>query len=395
MTYNDADGFNGANPDVQTVAGIVMPIIDTSAPNAVPVSVATSYARGFMLSWEVPYDDGVEMNGTASAYDVRYTDAVEYPGTIDNAWFGMTNWDDGTTIYQAAKEPTPTAGTAGQTEYFSISCAWDDVDNSTCAASTEFGKDKLWPNTLYYIAMKSEDDWTPTANESPIANVTDPNAAAAASHTAMKYGYNMISIPYSLENATSTFSDNFIDDVSPGGTTAPIVYKWQAAGLDILSGQRFNGSWVSIPAANLLNTETSGTGLYMYSWGYNNVLDVDTATVPEYTENWVGINLEQGRNLVGNPYLKNVNFSNIQICQNSSFTTAGGCSGGIINSFENAVGTWVDGGIVNYITNDFSAGSESCVPGDCLAQLRPWWGQWVYLTADSSSDIYILAVPKP
>jgi hypothetical protein len=336
------------------------------------LAVEECFARGLTLSWSVPSDDG--STGVPSSYDARFVDAVEYPTGFSFPW------DSGD--LQAAKEPTPTAGTAGQTEYFDLACAWNGSDNNTC--STADGEESLWPNTLYYAAMKSVDDFP---NTSGISNTV-------STHTAMKYEYNMIGIPYDIESASSTFNANFIDDVSPDAATAPVIYKWEPLGADI-SSSMWNGRWTSVSASAALNTETNGTGFYIYSGGYNNVLDVDTATVPEYTENWVGINLKQGRNLVGNPYLKNVDFSNIQICQNSSFSTAGGCSGGTIKSFESAVGTWVGGGIVNYVTNDFSPSIESCVPFDCTAQLRPWWGQWVYLTAESSSDTYILAIPRP
>jgi hypothetical protein len=386
-------------------------LTDVSAPNAATINVTTSYTRGFMLSWTVPYDDEATSSGTASTYDVRYTDAVEYPGTIDSTWFGTTNWDDGTTIYQAAKEPTPTPGTGGTgTEYFSIACAWDGAVNANCEPTgpNSFGKDKLWPNTLYYISMKSEDEWTPV-NISALSNVTDPfDTVAPPSHTAMKYGYNMISIPYDIKTATSTFSANFIDDVSPGGITAPVIYKWQPAGMD-LAGTRFNGSWVRLTVADLMSTELNGTGFYIYSWGYNNVLDVDTATVQEYgdlipDENWVEIDLEQGRNLVGNPYLKNVDFDNIKICQNATGfvkntdITGNPCLGTTAVSYQNAVlNGWVSGDIVNHVTNDTSADIETCNGLGCTgtAYLRPWWGQWIYVVEDPILNNYKMAIPRP
>ncbi|MHC4278520.1 MAG: hypothetical protein ACYSTI_14570 [Planctomycetota bacterium] len=231
----------------------------------------------------------------------------------------------------------------------------------------------------------------------------------------MKYGYNYISIPYDIEGAavTETFNNNLSDDVNPAGPYEPYIYRWQPSGLDIVAGIRFSGSWVSISPTDPdpeLNTELNGTGFYIYSWGYNNVLDVDTANVPEYgdqaNENWIDINLEQGRNLVGNPYLKNVAFSKILICKDTlGFDTTADpdtgdpCDNGTSLDFANITGTgavsngWVSGEIVNYVRNNTTADLESCVSGDCLAQLRPWWGQFVYLLLNDGN--YIMAVPKP
>jgi hypothetical protein len=207
-------------------------------------------------------------------------------------WFAIKSTDDASNISDISA--TLTAETGSDTDYVTLSCAWNGSDNSTC--STTDGEKSLWPNTLYYIAMRSTDDASNTsATSSPVLKT----------HTAMKYGYNMIGIPYDMESVTSTFSANFIDDVHSGGATAPVIYKWTPLGADLVAGIRFNGSWTSVSATAALNTESNGTGFYIYSWGSTgNVLDVQSTvhTSNQYTSNWEGITLTTGRNLITSPY---------------------------------------------------------------------------------------------
>ncbi|MHC4278305.1 MAG: hypothetical protein ACYSTI_13450, partial [Planctomycetota bacterium] len=455
---------------------------DETAPDAVDdMATVDSHTRGFKFNWTVPYDDGTAQEGSASSYDVRFTDAVDYPSNITSSF----PW--GTNDLQAAKESTPgppwktvhltwtapgndgSSGTAttydirysstgainesnwssatevsgepdpsiadstenmivtglsastqywfaiksgdeelntsiisislatetgSDTDTFNLSCAWNDPDNDTCSDTD--GEDALWPNTLYYVAMKSTDDATNTSL------ISSPVLEA---HTAMKHGYNFIGIPYDIKNGTSTFSTNFIDDVSSGKITAPVIYKWQPLGSDIDPGKRFNGRWTSVSATAALDTESNGTAFYILSWGStDNVLDVDTGTVPEYggvaSEAWVGIILTKGRNLIGSPYLKNVNFSNIKICQDTEFSTTDGCDdsgGGTIKTFQNATGgapAWVGGNIFHF-QNSTTADYETCNGTGCVAELRPWWGHWISLLEDSTANTYIMAIPEP
>jgi hypothetical protein len=373
------------------------------------------------LTWTAPGDDGD--SGTATSYDVRYsttgpiteadwssaTQASGEPSPPQAAgstedftvtglevstqyWFAMKSSDDKANTSDLSN--TFAAGTGDDTDdYFSLACAWNGSDNSTCSSTD--GESSLWPNTLYYVAIKSEDS---ASNSSNISNIV-------SAHTAMKHGYNMTGIPYDIASATSTFSTNFIDNVSSGSNT-PVIYTWDSLGTDF-TASRFNGRWTRVSATAALNTESNGTGFYIYSWGStDNVLDVDTGTVSEYGdeagEDWVGISLTKGRNLIGSPYLKNVPFTSIKICQDTAFSTSSGCDntgGGTIKDFANDGETgavtegWVDGNIFHFL-NSTTADKESCVSGDCLAELRPWWGHWIYLLADPTNT-YRIAIPRP
>jgi len=77
---------------------------------------------------------------------------------------------------------------------------------------------------------------------------------------------------------------------------------------------------------------------------------------------------------IGNPYLQNVSFDNIEACNNSS------CTGAI--SFKQAViNGWFTGNIYYESTSTTAAkmicNATVCNAGDTPAILRPWWGVWI------------------
>ncbi len=342
---------------------------DITDPSDVDDFAATPvYTRGAKLSWTAPGDDNT--TGTASSYDVRFIDAWDYSANVTAAYLD-SNW---ASLTQATGEPTPQV--SGSSESFNLAL---DTDSNN-----------LKPNTIYYLAIKSLDDWD---NVSAISN-------AVAMHTAMKYGYNTVSIPYDPSTGTTyTLYDMIVDDVTNFSyypSSYPLAYVWTPSGLD--SGSLFSGSWSALDQTALLTSLTNGKGLNIYAFAMNtSILDEkdtdDTSLVTTNTDNWVSISLSQGRNLVGDPYLKNVNFSDIKICKDSTFSSSTGCSGGTVNGFVAAVSaSWMDGTIA-YYANSTTYSTETCSGVSCTAKLRPWWAQWVYLLKDDGT--YIMAVPEP
>ncbi|VAV82284.1 hypothetical protein MNBD_DELTA01-15, partial [hydrothermal vent metagenome] len=344
-----------------SVAVTATPSGDNTPPAQITdLSSISVYTRGIKLSWTAPGDDG--STGTATSYDLRYTDAQDYIASM--AIYLDMDWGN---LEQVADETAPLA--AGSTE------------------TLFFGKNtsnvKVLPNTSYYNVIKSNDDLD---NISVISNEVDV-------HTALKYGYNYMSIPFdSSTGMSATLQDMLGDDV-------PYVYifKWTPTGLDW--GSRFRGRWTRLSSTATVSASFSNAnGYYMYVYSANSsVLDEKnsggTALVTENTDNWAKVDMVQGRNLVGNPYTKNVDFSTIKVCQNSSFTTSGGCSGGTIKTFVEAVTAgWMDS-TVAYYGNATTFTTETCSSIECVAKLRPWWGQWVYLL--QSSNTYMMVVPKP
>lgn len=337
--------------------------VDVTAPAAVTnlSQGALIYTRGAYLTWTAPGNDGA--TGTAVSYDFRFTDAIDSPANVTSTLLN-TNW---TTLTQTSGEPTPQA--AGSTESFTVTGDTSGV--------------YLKPNTQYYFVMKTSDG---SGNTSGISN-------AASVHTALKYGYNTVSIPYkSSTGGSSTIDGMLSDDVS-----YVYMFTWRPTGLD--SGSTFSGSWVQVDSSLTISTLKDGQGYYLYAYSMNSsVMDeknsAGTPLVTENTDSWTRIDLLQGRNLIGNPYLKNADFNNMKICRNATgFSASSGCTGGTVVSFSQAVSNgWMDGNIA-YYGNATTYTYETCNSISCAAKLRPWWGQWVYLL--DGANTYILAVPKP
>jgi len=344
-----------------SVAAMAIPSGDTTSPAQITdLSSIAVYTRGIKLSWTAPGDD--EGTGTASTYDLRYTDAKDFASEmktyLDIDWGNLDQVDD---------EPTPQAAGTTETHFF----------------GKNIGNVKVLPNTSYYSVIKSKDDLD---NPSVISNEVNV-------HTALKYGYNYMSLPFDASTGMSATLQNLLgDDVS-----YVYIFKWTPTGLDW--GSRFRGRWTRLSSsAHITAAISNGSGYYMYVYSANfSVLDEQdsggSAVVSENTDSWAKVDMVQGRNLVGNPYTKNVNFSTIKVCQNSTFTTSGGCSGGTIKTFIEAVTAGWMGSTVAYYGNATTFTTETCSSIECVAKLRPWWGQWVYLL--QNSDTYIMAVPKP
>ncbi len=344
-----------------SVAATVTLSRDTTSPaKIVDLSSVAVYTRGIKLSWTAPGDD--DGTGTASTYDLRYTDAQDFVSEMKT--YLDIDWGN---LDQVDGEPAPQ--TAGSTE------------------THFFGKNKenvkLLPNTSYFNVIKSKDDLD---NPSVISN-------EVSVHTALKYGYNYMSLPFDASTGMSATLQNLLGDDVP----YVYIFKWTPLGLDW--GNRFRGRWTRLSSSSFITSAFSnGSGYYMYVYSANfSVIDEQdsggTPVVSENTDSWAKVDMVQGRNLVGNPYTKNVDFSTIKVCQNSTFTTSGGCSGGTVMTFVEAVTAgWMDS-TVAYYGNATTFTTETCSSIECVAKLRPWWGQWVYLL--QSSDTYIMAVPKP
>ncbi len=356
-TYDEVPNYSGG-VQKSSISGV-----DTTPPGAVSDLAQGSYiyTRGAHLTWTAPGNDGG--TGTAVSYDFRFTDAIDYPSGVTPALLD-SNWSS---LTQTSGEPTPKV--AGSAESFTVT-------GDTLGVY-------LKPNTQYYFVMKTSDD---SGNTSGISNV-------AQVHTALKYGFNTVSVPYKK----STGGSNTIDGMLNDDVSYVYMFTWQSTGLD--SGAAFSGNWVEVDAYAAIPTLSDGQGYYLYAYSMNSsIMDeknsAGTPLVTENTDAWARIDLVLGRNLIGNPYLKNVSFSNIKICKNSTgFSASTGCTGGTVVSFQQAVTNgWMDGNIA-YYANSTTYTYETCNGISCNAQMRPWWGQWVYLL--DGVDTYILAAPKP
>jgi hypothetical protein len=111
---------------------------DTTAPgNVSDLASPSNTATSATLTWTAPGDDGAE--GTATAYDIRYSLAV-----ITEANFNSAT--------QAANLPVPSAAATGETH-------------------TVTG---LAANTTYHIALKAADEVPNWSGLSNVVSVTTP-----------------------------------------------------------------------------------------------------------------------------------------------------------------------------------------------------------------------------
>jgi hypothetical protein len=118
---------------------------DTTAPaDTTDLAAGSATASTVKLTWTAPGDDG--STGTASNYDIRYSTSAITAG----------NWSSATTV---TGEPTPSA--AGSSETYTVT--------------------GLSASTLYYFALKTDDE---VPNTSGLSNVPSLSTTATADTTA-------------------------------------------------------------------------------------------------------------------------------------------------------------------------------------------------------------------
>jgi len=165
--FNPTPGGGTSNAQTLTVTS------DVTAPSSVAnLSLSNQTTSSIVLTWTAPGDDGAV--GTASLYDIRYSTSP------------IVTAADFTAAALVSGEPAPSvAGT---------------IQNMTVTG--------LSANTLYYFAMKTQDE---VPNVSPVSNV--PSLSTAA---------NPDTVPPA---ATTTLALS-------GATTSSIVVTWTAPGDD-------------------------------------------------------------------------------------------------------------------------------------------------------------------
>jgi hypothetical protein len=250
--------------------------------------------------------------GTAGAYEVRYATA---PLTTDN-------FAQGTLV--AAFPPGP----AGSAQELAVS--------------------GLISNTAYYFAIVVVDDG---GNRSGLSNV-------AAGRTALRRGYNLVSVPLVLAAPNNTADMVFGDDVG-----LPVyAYRWQSSGSSSTDGC-YLGT-ISIPGFTVcgpLGPIQTGAGYFLYSSGTQAVLDALGVPVPDSPYN---VPLGLGFNMVGNPYGQEIPLASVQV-------KCGSAGVHVPVPYADAVAKCVGPAIYVY------EGATTLTYGVTEAVLKPWNGVWV------------------
>lgn len=301
------------------VSGTTLPLTDTSPPAAISdLFVVTSgiNSTSVTLSWTATGDNGTA--GTAYQYDIRYS---ELPIVEDGAAFVQDRQIEFKNAGQVTQPPLP--GPSGHHELFTLA--------------------GLNSNTIYYFAVKAVDK---ASNRSFLSTCVN-----CPGHTALRSGYNLVSVPYRL-NGTNDPASVFGNDVSKPVT----VYQW-------------NNGFYSIPAM-----VSGGNGYFLYSPGNNSILKAsdtlgNSLGTPENSPN-VMIPLQTGWNMIGNPYLHPIFLKDTCIKKGTSASVP----------FMDAVsGGWVDASIYSFDGTQYSAERYVDIlnpPANPPADLDPWNGYW-------------------
>lgn len=393
---DDLGNYNSSNDTVADdsttkTCNTVTITLDTTPPIMNTVSVSSVSPRSVSLSWTAPADDGDGTDTTDNPvrfYDVKYLEAVDYQSTItslsDAAFWGHTD------ILEASKESQPT--TPGSLQISPISCKLG-ADNTVCPTS---GQDILLrPNSLYYFAVKATDDGE-TPNVSNMSNITDGTVDLVGSHTALKYGWNYVSIPYDVTSG-GTLQTLFGDDLVANAYV--FTYKFD--------GDATSGSFVDLDEAAALDTVIGqGQGFYLYSYWTDKAIDQylnGGGSLTTNATNWVRIDptyytgAADKVELIGNPYDMNVDFSTVMVCgSGTGFSTGTGCdNGGTKGTFDTMSDAgWISPSIVSY-PNNTTPLTETCSGGSCTPVMRPWWGYEIEILSGTAPADIFFAVPKP
>jgi hypothetical protein len=298
---------------------------DTSAPAAITdlgVFAGATTSTSLLLQWTATGDDVVDGKsvGTAGAYEVRY---ATVPLTTDNFALGTL----------AAAFPPGPAGSA-----------------------QELAVSGLSSNTAYYFAIDVVDDG---GHHSGLSNV-------ATGRTALRRGYNLVSVPLVLAASNDTADMVFGDDVG-----LPVyAYRWKSSGLSST-----DGCYLGTIVCGLLGVIQTGAGYFLYSSGTQAVLDAVGVPVPDSPYN---VRLDLGFNMIGNPYGQEIALASVQVKLGSS---------GVPVPYADAVANgWVGPAIYIYDGVTTQPYGLTTTPP---ASLKPWNGVWVQSMVSDAVLVFV------
>ncbi|MBI3812153.1 MAG: fibronectin type III domain-containing protein [Nitrospirae bacterium] len=362
-----------------TVSLATLAAAETQVPAAVTdLAVAPSYQtqNSIMLGWTAPSDNKLVSGvGQAGSYHLRYStspivDGAPGPGQVD---FG--------TLTDVSGLAAPKL--AGSLEQATVP--------------------GLTPNTIYYFALKS----TNTIGTSAMSNLAggdNTTNGTASGRTALRFNFNIVSIPMqppaALSCMSSTFNPGpsndlpgtdprciFGDDI--GGV--PQLWNWIASTLGIVEG--VDGCYNQYPGPSTapcvnISTIIPGKGYFILGGNNRPVIDVPVGSTAVATSSICGqansysIPLQLGWNMIGDPFTKNLTFSTVWVRQNGS-----SCA-----TFATAVTNgWVGNSVYDYNGSGYNSTLYSS------AVLELWKGYWLFVFNNNviNGNTYELIVPQP
>jgi hypothetical protein len=331
------------------------PIVTDSNPPSAVTNLAIS-ARGITsttLTWTAPGNASSGAGcpcGTVVSYNIRYSslkivDDSAIPGV------GEIRFSNATAV---TNPPAPQP--AGATETVTVN--------------------GLNPNTPYFFAIKSTDE---VPSLSPLSNVVNGSSVPPIPSTNLLSGGNMISVPLTSADVGTVFGSSVGFPVT--------IKKWNSTGTASTSG-----SWISLSTADLVQ---SGVGYFLDSPDDLKYLHPSGSAVSALT---VEIPLQQGWNMIGNPYTKDLLLSATCISRNGATGTCNAsATSGNFRIFDNALtaGWGITNGLYHWDGATYTV--QTTVDPDVTkrATLRIWQGYWLWITDPNPANTYKLVIVKP
>jgi hypothetical protein len=330
-------------------------VTDSSAPSAITdLAIGARGTTSTTLTWTAPGNASTGAGcpcGTVVSYKIRYStlkivDDAATPGV------GEIRFSDAT-----AFTPPPTPLPAGSIQSVTVT--------------------GLLPNTPYYLAIKSVDEVPLT---SPLSNVVNAASNPPIPSTNLLSGWNMVSVPMTPSPAD-------VATVFGSSVGIPVnVRKWVSTG-----STNQTGSFVTLSATD---TVQPGIGYFLESPDDTRFLNPAGSANAAAT---FSISLQQGWNMVGNPYTKDVRLDATCVGRNGGTGTCTAATNDAnFKSYANAVGAgWVANSLYRWDGNSYTFRTYNDPDPTLKAVLQLWQGYWLQVADANPANTYSLVVVKP
>ncbi|HUJ79293.1 MAG TPA: LamG-like jellyroll fold domain-containing protein [Nitrospiria bacterium] len=399
------DEVGNQSPFGVVVTATTQGVTDTTLPGQITnLQVVSVTDRSAQLKWTAQGDDG-PAGGPATSYDLRYSPFEIIPGSagdcVSTIGFDQTTCANGAQVSDLLHQVTtgvPIPGQPGAVQSMTVNMCETLNGGGECVGSFQHATS----NTNYFFAIRVTDKVgnLSTLGTLTTTNVNDPiDPACDGSGTSQNCNLRtdmrvdpvyavLVSVPLQGPlSPTAIFGP--LDGVPNwcGSNDLPCLYKWISTGLT-----ETDGSYQLMdPDPCSANCVEPGEGYYFFTntlsllnysgTNVTGVIDGHLGGVPHFDDA-----LQEGMNLIGNPFKKNVQLQDTHILQ----TGGGSCTLGEM-TFAQAVAAGVVGNAVYVWTG--AAEVPVTYNASPPALLQPWQGYELFVT--DATCAYQLLIPQP